>query len=52
VKNLTGRREEATGRKAGIPLLLAPSVKAVLDIDWSDPKQKITEIEIVERQVA
>ena len=39
-------------RKAGIPLLLAPSVKAGLDIDWSDPKQKATAIEIVERQVS
>jgi len=39
-------------RKAGIPLLLAPSVKAGLDIDWSDPKQKATAVEIVERQVS
>jgi len=39
-------------RKAGIPLLLAPSVKAGLDIDWSDPKQKATAVEILERQVS
>jgi hypothetical protein len=39
-------------RKAGIPLLLAPSIKAGLDIDWSDPKQKATAIEIVEHQVS
>jgi hypothetical protein len=39
-------------RKAGIPLLLAPSVKAGLDIDWSDPKQKATAVDIVERQVS
>jgi hypothetical protein len=39
-------------RKAGIPLLLAPSVKAGLDIDWSDAKQKATAVEIVERQVS
>jgi hypothetical protein len=39
-------------RKAGIPLLLAPSIKAGLDIDWSDPRQKATAIEILERQVS
>jgi hypothetical protein len=52
VKKLTDRSEEEICRKAGIPLLLAPSIKAGLDIDWSDPKQKITAIEIVERQVS
>ncbi|MEO5927522.1 MAG: transposase, partial [Patescibacteria group bacterium] len=30
----------------------APSIKAGLDIDWSDPRQKATAIEIVERQVS
>jgi hypothetical protein len=39
-------------RRAGIPLLLAPSIKAGLDIDWSDPKQKAVAIEVLERQVA
>jgi hypothetical protein len=39
-------------RRAGIPLLLAPSIKAGLDIDWSDPKQKAAAVEVVERQVA
>ena len=39
-------------RKAGIPLLLAPSIKAGLDIDWSDPKQKAMAVEVVERQVS
>jgi hypothetical protein len=39
-------------RKAGIPLLLGSSIKAALDIDWSDPRQKATAIEIVERQVS
>jgi hypothetical protein len=33
-------------------LLLAPSIKAGLDVDWSDPRQKATAIEIVERQVS
>ncbi|MEM9692080.1 MAG: IS1182 family transposase [Myxococcota bacterium] len=39
-------------RKAGIPLLLAPSVKAGLDLDWSDPRQKARAVETVERQVS
>jgi hypothetical protein len=39
-------------RRAGIPLLLASSIKAGLDIDWSDPKQKAAAVEVVERQVA
>lgn len=38
--------------RAGVPLLLAPSIKAGLDIDWNDPKQKAAAIEVVERQVA
>jgi len=49
---LTGREHEDVCRKAGIPLLLAPSIKAGLDLDWSDPKQKATGVEIVERQVS
>jgi hypothetical protein len=52
VKKLTGRDEVEICRKAGIPLLLAPSIKAGLDIDWSDPKQKVAAIEVVERQVS
>jgi DDE family transposase len=39
-------------RKARIPLLLSPSIKAGLDIDWSDPRQKVTGVQIVEQQVA
>lgn len=39
-------------RKARIPLLLAPSIKAGLDIDWSDPRQKAMAVETVERQVS
>jgi hypothetical protein len=38
-------------RRAGIPLLLAPSIKAGLDIDWSDPKQKAAAVDVLERQV-
>ena len=52
VSKLTFREPEEICRKAGIPLLLAPSIKAGLDIDWSDPKQKATAVEIVERQVS
>ena len=40
VSKLTDRDPAEICRKAGIPLLLAPSIKAGLDIDWSDPKQK------------
>ncbi len=52
VSKLTGRTDEEICRKARVPLLLAPSIKAGLDIDWSDVKQKMTAIEIVERQVS
>jgi hypothetical protein len=52
VAKLTERTPEEICRKAGIPLLLAPSIKAGLDIDWSDPKQKAMGVEIVERQVS
>lgn len=52
VSKLTDLAPETLCRKAGIPLLLAPSIKAGLDLDWSDPKQKATAIAIVEQQVA
>lgn len=52
ISRLTERTEEEICRKARAPLLLAPSIKAGLDIDWSDAKQKMTAIEIVERQVS
>lgn len=39
-------------RKARAPLLLASSIKAGLDIDWSDPKQKAQAIGIIEEQVS
>jgi len=51
VSKLTNVAQEDLCRKAGIPLLLSPSIKAGLDIDWSDPRQKATAIQIVERQV-
>lgn len=43
---------EKVCNRAGCTLLLAPSIKGALDIDWSDPRQKATAIEIVERQVS
>ena len=52
VSKLTDRAPEEICRKAGIPLLLAPSIKAGLDIDWSDPKQKTLAVDLVERQVS
>jgi Transposase DDE domain/Transposase domain (DUF772) len=51
VAKITDRSPEYICRKAGIPLLLSPSIKAGLDIDWSDPRQKLTAIQIVEQQV-
>jgi hypothetical protein len=52
VSKLMDLTEADICRKAGARLLLAPSIKAGLDIDWSDPRQKATAIQIVERQVA
>jgi two-component system, NtrC family, response regulator AtoC len=52
VSKITERSPEEICLKAGIPLLLAPSIKAGLDIDWSDAKQKAMAIEVVERQVS
>lgn len=52
VSTLTDRTPEDICRRAGIPLLLAPSIKAGLDIDWSDAKQKAMAIEVIERQVS
>src|SRR5271170_4264464 len=52
VSKLTDRAPEEICRKAGIPLLLATSIKAGLDIDWSDPKQKALAVQVVERQVS
>jgi hypothetical protein len=52
VSKILDMAPEEVCRKARIPLLLAPSIKAGLDIDWSDARQKATAIEIVERQVS
>lgn len=52
VSKISGRKPEEICHKAGIPLLLADSIKAGLDIDWSDARQKAAAIEVVERQVS
>lgn len=52
VSRLLDREPEEICRKAGIPVLLAPSIKAGLDCDWSDPAQKAAAVQVLERQVA
>lgn len=52
VSRILGRPVEEICAKAGAKLLLASSIKAGLDIDWSDARQKATAVEIVERQVS
>jgi hypothetical protein len=37
-------KEDRVCREAGCPLLLASSIKAGLDLDWSDPDDKATAI--------
>jgi hypothetical protein len=52
VSKITDRSEDDICKKAGAPLLLASSIKAGLDIDWSDPKQKASAVAVVEQQVS
>lgn len=49
---ITGLAEEEIAVRARAPLFLGDSVKASLDLDWTDPAQKVTAIAIVEKQVA
>jgi hypothetical protein len=42
--HVLGWRVDRVCREAGIPLLLGASVKAALDIDWSDPGEKAAAI--------
>jgi hypothetical protein len=44
IAELRGWTEERACREAGCPLLAASSVKAALDLDWSDPDEKATAI--------
>lgn len=48
---LTGRSQESICRAAGIRLLLAPSIKAALDINWSDRDQKSNAIDRLTHEV-
>jgi len=48
---VTGRSQEDICQKAGIPLLLSSSIKAGLDINWSDPEEKDGAIERLTAQL-
>jgi len=51
VARVTGQPFDELCREAGIPLLLAPSIKAALDINWNDPAQKDVALEVLLSQV-
>jgi Transposase DDE domain/Transposase domain (DUF772) len=42
---LLGWTKERVCRDADVPMLLAPSIKAALDVQWSDPAQKAIALE-------
>jgi len=48
---LLGWAQERVCREAGCPLLLASSIKAGLDLDWSDPDEKASAIPTVIEQL-
>lgn len=48
---LTARSFEDICREAAAPLLLAPSIKAGLDINWNDPEQKDAAVELLIVQI-
>ena len=48
---LLGWEPEKVARQAGIPLLLESSVKAGLDIEWSDPQAKATVVNTLVEQI-
>src|SRR5215212_2219121 len=48
---LLGWKEETVCREAGIPLLLASSIKRGLDIDWNDAVEKTAAIKTFTRQL-
>ena len=48
---LLGCTAEAVARQAGIPVLLAPSVKAGLDVDWTDPQAPAEALQRLVRQI-
>lgn len=52
VAKLRGWSEERVCREAECPLLLASSVKAALDLDWSDPDEKASAIPTLIEELA
>lgn len=48
---LLGWTEERVCREAACPLLLASSIKAGLDLDWSDPEEKASAVPTVIEQL-
>lgn len=52
VSKITDRSPEEICRASRAPLLLASSIKAGLDIDWTDAKQKAGAVALVEQQVS
>jgi len=48
---IAGVSADVICHKAGIPLLLSPSIKAGLDINWNDPQQKDQAIDVLAEQV-
>jgi Transposase DDE domain/Transposase domain (DUF772) len=51
VAQLLGWAEDRVCREAGCPLLLASSIKAGLDLDWSDPDEKASAIPTIIEQL-
>jgi hypothetical protein len=49
--DLLGWPFEKVARAAGIPLLLASSVKKALDLEWSDPDAKAQAVDTLARQI-
>jgi hypothetical protein len=48
---MLGWKTERICREANIPVLLGSSVKAALDVQWSDPKQKTRALEMLVEQL-
>lgn len=51
VAMLLGCTAEAVARQAGIPVLVAPSVKAGLDVNWAEPQAPIEALQQLVRQL-
>jgi len=48
---LLGCAVEAVAQQAGIPVLLAPSVKTGLDVDWADPQAPVEALQRLGQQL-